>query len=127
MAASQHASTSALPDLPAELLITVLENVDAAHILNDRLANKSFRDIIDTRVLYHHIHHVELIRYLGPKEDQLFEHLNAKDYWDIAYVKMKFVCLDDRAGGQPKWGPPGARSVLTKPGVMLSQESTKTS
>jgi hypothetical protein len=65
-------------------------------------------------VLYHHIHHVELIGYLGPKEDQLFEHLNAKDYWDIAFVKMKLYYLDERREGQAKWGPPGASFRIDK-------------
>jgi hypothetical protein len=100
LTASQQSSASALPIIPAELLITLLENVDAAEILDYRLVSSSFRKVIDTNMLYHHIQCVELIGYLGPKEHDLFEHLNAKDYWDLAFVKARFDCLDDKEKGQ---------------------------
>lgn len=79
LAASQKASPSQLPTLPAEVLLTVLDNADPADILDHRLVCKAFKEVIDTSVLYYHIQRVELIGYLGPKEGQLMEQLNAQE------------------------------------------------
>jgi len=78
LTASQRASPSKLPTLPAEVLLTVLDNADPADILDHRLVCKAFKQVIDTSVLYYHIQRVELIGYLGPKEGQLMEQLNAQ-------------------------------------------------
>lgn len=101
-------SSSALPDLPGEILLTILEMVEPCDLLDHRLVCKSFRDAVDTHVFYHHIQDAELIGYLGSKKNWLLEHLNSKDYWDFAFVKTRFDCLDDQEEGQAKWDPPGA-------------------
>jgi hypothetical protein len=103
--ASQQASPSALPYLSAELLLNVLEHVDPSDVLDCRLVSSGFRDAIDGHVLHHHIQRVELIGYLGPKNDPLFTNLNAKDYWDYALIKARFDCLDDRTDGQAVCDP----------------------
>jgi hypothetical protein len=58
---SQMSQTSSLPQLPAEMLLLVLELVPIDHILNWRLVCRGFRDAIDGRVLYHHLQRTQLV------------------------------------------------------------------
>jgi len=108
LAVSQKASPSKLPTLPTEVLLTVLDNADPADVLDHRLVCKAFKEVIDTSVLYYHIQRVELIGYLGPKECQLMEQLNAQDYWDLAFVNAIFERLDERVGNRAVWDPQSA-------------------
>jgi hypothetical protein len=78
--------------------------------------NCGFRDELDGRLLHRHIQRVELIGYLGPKDDPLFQNLDAKDYWNYAFVMATFDYLDDKTRGIHK----GRLFVSTKPGGMLS-------
>lgn len=100
LAASQKASPSKLPTLLAEVLLTVLDNTEPADILDYRLVCKTFKEVIDTSVLYYDIQRVELVGYLRPKEGQLREQLNVQDYWDLAFANATFKRLDERVGSQ---------------------------
>jgi hypothetical protein len=63
---SQRSETSTRTDLPAELLLLVLEFVPVEYILNWRLVCCGFRKAIDERVLYHHLRRIQLVGYMGP-------------------------------------------------------------
>lgn len=101
-------ATASTLRIPPELILTVLQHADPAEMLDLRLISRGIKMDIDTHVLYHKIQRVELIGYLGPKHDQLFEHLDAKEYWDFAFVRATFDRLDDQPGGNAVWEPKGA-------------------
>ena len=108
-----NASTDNQPEsspgyLSFELSGIVLENTSVADILDRRILCKEIRKTIDTHILIHHVQPVELIGYLGPKNDQLLEHLKAKDYWGFAFVRATFDCLDIKAKDEPAWSPQAA-------------------
>jgi len=66
-----HVAPAAVSTLriPPELTLTVLQHADPVDILDLRLLFSVIKRDIDTRVLYHTTQRVELIGYLGPKED----------------------------------------------------------
>ena len=108
--ASQRPPPSLLPTLPSEILLTILEHVPAAYVLDLRLVNSSFRTAIDTRVFYRHIQQVELVGYLGPYNynDSMME-MSPDDYWRFALVRAHFAGLDGWEPGQARWEPKRAK------------------
>ena len=110
--ASQRPSPSLLPTLPSEILLTILEHVPAAYILDLRLVNSSFRTAVDMRVFYRHIKQVELVGYLGhynDEDDDLMWELSPDDYWRFALVRAHFAGLDGWEPGQARWEPKRAK------------------
>ncbi|KAH7139131.1 hypothetical protein B0J11DRAFT_35843 [Dendryphion nanum] len=57
---SQCGSHPSLPQIPAEILLLILENVPSDHILCFRYVCRGFRDYIDTRLPYSYLHRTEL-------------------------------------------------------------------
>jgi hypothetical protein len=62
---SQISQTSPIAQLPAELLLLVLEHVPVDYILDWRLVCRGFRDAIDGRVMYHHLQRTQLVGLMG--------------------------------------------------------------
>lgn len=107
--ASQSPSTTALPVLPAEILLNILEYVPAAQLLDLRLICRSFCTAIKTSVFYHPIQQAELIGYLGsPHSDDMINELSPEDYWRLALVRAPFLALDGGHSGQALWEPTSA-------------------
>lgn len=90
-----------LAHLPAELLLQILEYVPVDHVLDWRLVCKGFRDAIDGRVLYHHLHRTELIGYLGPRYSDPMVELDDEQYEKIHLMRARFKCIQGQASDGP--------------------------
>jgi hypothetical protein len=105
---SSQNALSSLVNLPAELLLHVLEYVPVDHILDWRYVCRGFRDAIDGRVLYHHLQRTELIGYLGPQSLAHFRGLNEEQYDQVRFLRASFLgvegAADDRSNSGPIWG-----------------------
>lgn len=62
---STATGTRALPYLPAELVLLIIENVPADHILPFRTLCRSIRTHIDTTVFTSYLHHMKLIGHVS--------------------------------------------------------------
>lgn len=94
---SQLPQTSPSSQLPAELLLEVLEYVPIDYILDWRLVCRGFRDAIDGRVLFHHLHRTELIGYMGPWHSRPLERLDEEEYDQIHLLHARFLHLEQPA------------------------------
>ncbi|KAF2851404.1 hypothetical protein T440DRAFT_62974 [Plenodomus tracheiphilus IPT5] len=94
---SQSTQSPGFAQLPAELLLEVLEYVPVDHILEWRLVCRGFRDAIDGRVLYHHLHRTELIGYLGPRHVQPMHILTAEQYEKWHLMRARFSHVEDES------------------------------
>ena len=90
-----------LAHLPAELLLQILEYVPVDHVLDWRLVCKGFRDAIDGRVLYHHLHRTELVGYLGPRYSDPLVELDDEQYEKIHLMRAHFKCIQGQASDEP--------------------------
>ncbi|KAJ4984544.1 hypothetical protein SVAN01_09945 [Stagonosporopsis vannaccii] len=91
--ASQSPRPPALPHLPAELLVLILEYVPIAYVLDWRLVCRGFRDAIDGPVLYHHLQRAQLLGYLGPRTSTIMDRLTDEEYEDLHLVTAPFDSL----------------------------------
>jgi hypothetical protein len=99
--ASQSPQQSALPHLPAELLLLILEHVPVAYTLDWRLICRGFRDAIDGPILYHQLQRLQLIGYLGPKAGP---HLTALQHHDYEQLHLVPTRLQSMENGTPSSG-----------------------
>lgn len=86
---SSQSPSSSIANLPAELLLHVLEYVPVDHILDWRLVCRGFRDAIDGRTLYHHLQRTQLIGFVGPRT-----HWPLRNLTEEQYDRMQFVYAD---------------------------------
>lgn len=96
---SQKSQTPSTSQLPAELLLLVLEYVPVDHVLDWRLVCRGFRDAIDGRILYHHLQRTELIGYMGARHSQPMEHLTDEQYEEIHLLRARFKCVGEGSEG----------------------------
>jgi hypothetical protein len=104
---SSQNSPSSLVNLPAELLLHILEYVPVDYILDWRHVCRGFRDAIDGRVLYHHLQRTKLVGFLGPQGIAYLQHLSEEHYDQIRFLNAKFLkvesATDDRSSSGPIW------------------------
>ncbi|EDU48896.1 F-box-like multi-domain protein [Pyrenophora tritici-repentis] len=86
-------SNTRLAHLPAELLLQILEYVPVDHVLDWRLVCRSFRDAIDGRVLFHHLHRTELIGYMGSRYSHPLTALDDEQYERLHLLRARFECI----------------------------------
>jgi hypothetical protein len=111
---SQNAQ-SPLAQLPAELLLHVLEYVPIDHVLDWRLVCRGFRDAIDGRILYHHLQRTQLVGVTGARSEWPMKSLSEDQYDRIQFVNAHFqkVQCDGTQGSdkRPVWT--GTHAVFT--------------
>ncbi|EFQ93726.1 hypothetical protein PTT_08789 [Pyrenophora teres f. teres 0-1] len=90
-------SNTRLAHLPAELLLQILEYVPVDHVLDWRLVCRGFRDAIDGRVLFHHLHRTELIGYLGSRYSHPLAALDDEQYEKLHLLRARFDCIQGQA------------------------------
>jgi hypothetical protein len=87
---SQRPETSAHSDLPAELLLLILEYVPIDYLLDWRLICRGFRKVIDERVLYHHLRRTQLVGHMGPARKSPGILLSEENYDAIRLLPANF-------------------------------------
>lgn len=92
---SQAFETSALPHLPAEILLHILEHVPVDYILDWRLVCRGFRDAIDGRILYRHVQRTQLIGFMGAKGRYPMECLTEDEHERSYLVRANFARMED--------------------------------
>jgi hypothetical protein len=88
-----------LAQLPAELLLHVLEYVPVDHVLDWRLVCRGFRDAIDTRILYHHLKRTRIVGFIGPPSEYPISLLPKDQYDRVKFVHAHFQQVEGEAGG----------------------------
>jgi hypothetical protein len=99
---------SSVANLPAELLLHVLEYVPIDYILDWRLVCRGFRDAIDGRTLYHHLQRTQLVGFVGPRKHWPLRNLTEEQYDLMQFLYANFSHVEDNARGaskQPKSRP----------------------
>ncbi|KAI8931928.1 hypothetical protein NX059_010829 [Plenodomus lindquistii] len=99
---SQLSQPSTIAQLPAELLLEILEYVPVDYILDWRLVCRGFRDAIDGRVLYHHLRRTELIGYLGSREARTMRALTDEQYDDLHLMRAQFSHVEQDSSSDEK-------------------------
>jgi hypothetical protein len=94
-----------LVNLPAELLLHILEYVPVDHILDWRYVCRGFRDAIDGRVLYHHVQRTKLVGFLGPRSSAYLQHLSEEHYDQIRFLSASFLKVEGATDNQSSNGP----------------------
>lgn len=89
---------SSVDNLPAELLLHVLEYVPVDHILDWRLVCRGFRDAIDGRTLYQHLRRTQLIGFVGPRTHWPLRNLTEEQYDRMQFLDAKFDHVKDSPG-----------------------------
>ena len=114
--ASQSPQSHALPHLPAELLLLILEYVPVAHLLEWRLVCRGFRDAIDGPILYHQLQRLQLIGYLGPRSLPDMRVLGHHEYEKLYLMPTRIHSMDDEPSlpdaqqdSKPPWAITHAR------------------
>ncbi|KAF2126596.1 hypothetical protein P153DRAFT_369292 [Dothidotthia symphoricarpi CBS 119687] len=102
---SQKPQTSALPHLPAELLLLILEYVPIDYVLDWRLVCRGFRDAIDGRVLYRYLQRAELIGTMGSRDSGRLSSLSDEEFDQIHLLRAPFLHIDNTAGEEKQEGP----------------------
>lgn len=99
--------TSCLPQLPAEILLLILEYVSIDHILDWRLVCRGFRDAIDGRILHHHLHRTQLLAVMEPPQLSRGVSLTPeqKDRLRLVTADFQNVTNASRAGDKACSGP----------------------
>jgi hypothetical protein len=87
---SQLSQTPSNAQLPAELILLVLEQVPIDFILDWRLVCRGFRDAIDTRVLYHHLQRTQLVGLMETGEFSTTARLTVEQHDRLRLVQAKF-------------------------------------
>ncbi|KAH7371034.1 hypothetical protein BKA66DRAFT_444437 [Pyrenochaeta sp. MPI-SDFR-AT-0127] len=80
--------------LPAELLLQILEHVPVDYVLDWRLICRGFRDAIDGRVLFYHLHRTQLIGYMGSRHSRPLERLDDEQYDRIHLLRAHFTDIE---------------------------------
>ncbi|KAH3974449.1 hypothetical protein HBI49_077880 [Parastagonospora nodorum] len=108
--ASQNPPAS-VANLPAELLLHVLEYVPVDYILDWRLVCRGFRDAIDGRTLYHHLRRTQLIGFVGPRTHWPLRNLTDEQYDRMQFLHATFDHVEDSSSSayakresRPIWG-----------------------
>jgi len=108
--ASQGPQSPALPHLPAELLLLILEHVPVAYILDWRLVCQGFREAIDGPILYHQLHRLQIIGYLGPRSLPDMRVLGHPEYEQLYLMPTRLQSMDNgpplpdvQHNSQPSW------------------------
>jgi hypothetical protein len=99
---------SSLVNLPAELLLHVLEYVPVDHVLDWRFVCRGFRDAIDGRILYHHLQRTQLVGCLGQRHMWPMQTLTDKQYNQVRFVSAHFLKVEHvegTAGNRSNTGP----------------------
>ncbi|KAF2260373.1 hypothetical protein CC78DRAFT_28721 [Lojkania enalia] len=116
---SQRSSPATLPQLPAEILILILENVPVDFILEFRLVCRGFRDVIDTKVFFSYLPRIELIGYAGPYTPLptilpagFGYNLSEEDYERLHLLRSQFERMDCRWNGAREGGKWGATHAI---------------
>ncbi|KAH8725789.1 hypothetical protein GQ44DRAFT_680500 [Phaeosphaeriaceae sp. PMI808] len=91
---SQDRSLPSYIHLPAEILLHVLEFVPVDYILDWRRVCRGFRDAIDGRILYHHLHRTQLIGFMGPRELYPMRELTKEQYNRIRFLHARFQYIE---------------------------------
>jgi hypothetical protein len=102
-----------LAQLPAELLLHVLEYVPVDHALDWRLVCRGFRDAIDTRILFHHLKRTRLVGFIGPPSEYPMSLLPEDQYDRVKFLHAHFWQVEIEAsddftarqslGTRPPW------------------------
>jgi hypothetical protein len=92
--ASQSHQPPTMPHLPAELLLLILEHVPVAHLLDWRLVCRGFRDAIDGPILYHQLHRLQVIGYLGPRSLLDMRVLGHSEYEKLHLMLTRLQSMD---------------------------------
>ncbi|EUC47298.1 hypothetical protein COCMIDRAFT_90542 [Bipolaris oryzae ATCC 44560] len=107
----------ALAQLPAELLLQIVEHVPVDYLLDWRLVCRGFRDAIDGQVLYHCLRRTRLLGYMGSRHSRAMEPLDDdEDYAAIHLLEARFERIetgasdDHQAAGKPIWS--GSHAVF---------------
>ncbi|KAF2825703.1 hypothetical protein CC86DRAFT_406974 [Ophiobolus disseminans] len=95
---SQGLQGSTAAQLPAELLLLVLEHVPVDHLLDWRLICRGFRDAIDGRILFHHLRRTELLGSLGSEEAFSMSQLTPEQYDRLHVVTAQFQKVENEHG-----------------------------
>ncbi|KAH7384183.1 hypothetical protein DE146DRAFT_622149 [Phaeosphaeria sp. MPI-PUGE-AT-0046c] len=108
---SSQSSPSSYTNLPAEILLLILEYVPAGHVLDWRLVCRGFRDAIDGRILHHHVQRTQLVSYLGPRTLWPLQNLTNEQYDRMQFLCATFVHVEHPGTTQeqtahkgPVWG-----------------------
>ncbi|KAF3032000.1 hypothetical protein E8E12_001450 [Didymella heteroderae] len=108
--ASQSPQQPALPHLPAELLLLILEHVPAAYTLDWRLVCRGFRDAIDGPVSYHQLQRLQIIGYLGPRSLPDMRLLGDDEYERLHLMPTRLQSMgalpslpEAQQGSKPPW------------------------
>lgn len=112
------AARPALAQLPAELLLQIVEHVPVDYLLDWRLVCRGFRDAIDGQVLYHCLRRTRLLGYMGSRHSRAMESLDDdEDYAAIHLLEARFERIetgagddDDQATDKPIWS--GSHAVF---------------
>ncbi|KAH7552210.1 hypothetical protein J3E72DRAFT_248099 [Bipolaris maydis] len=118
------AARPALAQLPAELLLQIVEHVPVDYLLDWRLVCRGFRDAIDGQVLYHCLRRTRLLGYMGSRHSRAMESLDDdEDYAAIHLLEARFERIEtgasasgdndndnDQATGKPIWS--GSHAVF---------------
>jgi hypothetical protein len=88
-----------LAQLPAELLLHVLEYVPVDYVLDWRLVCRGFRDAVDTRILYHHLKRTCLAGFIGPPSEYPMSLLPEEQYDRVKFLHAHFQQVETEASG----------------------------
>lgn len=88
---------SSIANLPAELLLHILEYVPVDYILGWRLVCRGFRDAIDGRTLYHHLQRTQLVGFVGPRTHWPLRNLTEEQYDRMQFLYASFSHVEDNA------------------------------
>lgn len=108
--ASQNATASTSPILPAELLLLVLEHVPPEQLLDWRLVCRGFRDAIDGRILFRLLQRTRLTGYLGSRTSATMATLSDEAYEQLHLIHADFYRVEnepfnaDPHGQRAFWG-----------------------
>ena len=103
---SQKPKSASVPHLPAELLLHILEYVPVDYVLDWRLVCRGFRDAIDGRILFYHLHRTKLIGYMGSQHSRLMEDLGELEYNRIYLLYANFHHIESVNGAGTRAQPP---------------------
>lgn len=101
---SSQVAQSRMPlQLPAELLLLILEFVPIDYILQWRGVCRAFRKAIDGRILYAHLQRTELIGVLGTQDAYPMDGLSDEQFDEIHQLRAHFVHIESASTPtQPK-------------------------
>jgi len=98
-----QSETPTLPQLPAEILLLVLESVPIDHILDWRAVCRGFRDAIDGRVLFHHLQRTQLVGLMDTDTYDRRTALSPEQTDQLCFVNCKLQDVTNISRTAQRW------------------------